>query len=118
MSGGYVIAGRKLPYGDLRKVLVRDQIKVEDWLQGEGQEFTDARTWDDLIALAMEIESQPDAEAQQAHPEFKFSLSVAIWCAMRLEGDKVDIGDCLGMWTWDDLDFYVDGDEGGKADAA
>ena len=118
MSGGYVIAGRKLPYGDLRKILVRDQIKVEHWLKGEGQEFTDARTWDDLIALAMEIESQPDAEAQQAHPEFKFSLAVAIWCSMRLGGDTVNLGDCLGMWTWDDLDFYVDWDEGGKADAA
>ena len=118
MSSGYVLAGRRLPWGDLRQILVRDQIKVEHWLRHEGGQFTEARTWDDLLALAREIQSQPDARAQQAHPEFKFSLSVAIWAAMRLDGDTVDLGDCLGQWTWDDLDFYDDAAEAeGKVDA-
>lgn len=108
MSAGYILAGRRLPFGDLRKVLVRDQIKVEHWLRGEGGQYTEARTWDDLLALALEIQSQPTAAAQQAHSEFKFSLSVAIWAAMRLDGDAVDLADCIGMWTWDDLDFYDD----------
>lgn len=118
MSSGYLLAGRKLPYGDLRRVLVRDQIKVEHWLRHEGGQYTETRTWDDLINLAMEIQSQPDAAAQQRHPEFKFSLSVAIWAAMRLDGDTVDLADCLGQWTWDDLDFYDDAAEAeGKVDA-
>lgn len=108
MSAGYILAGRRLPYGDLRRVLVRDQIKVEQWLRREGGQYTEARTWDDLVNLAMEIQSQPDAAHQQQHPEFKFSLSVAIWAAMRLDGDSVELGDCLGQWTWDDLDFYDD----------
>jgi hypothetical protein len=119
VSAGYVIAGRRLPYGDLRQIQVRDQIKVEHWLRNEGREFTDARNWDDLVAIGAEIQSQPDAEAQQQNPEFKFFLSVAIWAAMRLDGDKVDLGDVLGLFTWDDLTFYSDEDEPeGKAPAA
>ena len=43
MSAGFILDGVRYEWGALSEILVRDQIKVERWLRGEGREYTDAR---------------------------------------------------------------------------
>lgn len=115
---GFELDGTRYDWGDFSQILVRDQIKVERWLSRDGRDFTDARTWDDLINIANEINGLGSIDEQQQHPEFKFSLAVGIWLAKVNAGENVTLGDCLGRWTWDQLDFWADEEPEGKADAA
>ena len=122
MSKGFVLDGTLYAWHPLYEIVVGDQIKVERRLSREGKDYTDARTWDDIIAIAKEIDSRPDDAAQKKHPEFKLSLSLAIWAAKRCAGEDVMPVDCMG-WVWDDLDFWDDedlsvGDPEGKEPAA
>lgn len=118
MSAGYIIDGERFEYALLSQVTVGDQIRLEHWLRTEGAEFTEARTWGQVIAIADEVDSlgddDPDApegesgfDRQRRHPEFKLSLVVAIWAAKRKAGHKVTPGECA-EFTWDQLDFFND----------
>lgn len=119
MSAGFILDGVKYEWGALSEILVRDQIKVERWLRGEGREYTDARTWEDVLAMAAEVNDLGDFEEQKTHPDFKFALSVTIWLGKVKAGEDVALADCFGRWTWDELDFWADEEEAeGKGDAA
>lgn len=119
MSAGFTLDDKRYEWAPLDQIQVREQIRVEHWLASpEGREFTDARTWDDIIAIAEEINSLPDWEAQQSHPQFKLSLSITIWAAKVAAGEQVSLGEAIGRWTWDQLGFWSDEDAEGKAAAA
>lgn len=109
MSSGFQLAGTRYEWHPLYEITVGDQIRVETWLRRKGQEYTEAKNWEDILAIAVEIDSLPDSEAQQKHPEFKLSLAMAIWAAKRMTGEDVMPADCLG-WTWDDLNYWDDED--------
>jgi len=117
VSAGFILDGTRYEWFPLDSIEVREQIRVERWLAGEGQEFTDAKTWDDILAIAEEINSLPDYTAQEKHPEFKLSLSITIWAAKVGAGEKVTLGESIGRWKWEDLDFWNDDPEG-KDEAA
>ena len=109
---GIVLAGVKYSWYPLEQIEIRDQIRVEHWLWGEGAEFTDARTWDDILAIATEVNSLASFEEQKAHPDFKLALAIMVWACKRGAGEQVALGDELGRWTWDDLHFWSDETEG------
>lgn len=119
MAAGFTLDGTRYEWMPLDQIQVREQIRVEHWLSSpEGQEFTDARTWDDLIAIAEEINSLPTYTEQQGHPQFKLSLSVTIWAAKVAAGEQVSLAEAIGRWTWDQLDFWSDEEQAGKDQAA
>lgn len=125
MSAGIIIAGERFEFALLSEVTVGDQIRMEHWLRTEGAEFTDARSWEQVLRIADEVDSlgedDPEAtdglsgfERQRTHPEFKLSLIVSIWAAKRKAGRKVTPGECA-EFTWDQLDFWTDEEPAGKA---
>ncbi len=107
---GFILDGQRYPWAALETLTIGEQIRLEHWLKGQGSAYTDARTYDDVLAIAVEVDSLGDYTEQQKHPEFKFSLSVALWMAKRAAGEEVTPSDCMA-WTWDRLDFWDD-DEG------
>lgn len=115
---GFILDGTRYAWHPLDMIQVREQIRVEHWLKTDGREFTDARTWDDILAIAKELESLPDYETQQTHPDFKLSLSITIWAAKVGAGEQISLGEAIGRWTWDQLDFWSDSDPAGKDEAA
>lgn len=103
---GYVLDGVRYEYADLgNDVPVREQIRVERWLRTAG--ISDARTFEDLLAIVMEVNSMATLREQMRHPESKLAFSLGLWAARRIAGDKVTLDDCLG-WTWNTLGFYDD----------
>lgn len=119
---GFVLAGERFEWAPLSEVTVGDQIRMEHWLRTAGVEMTEARSWEQVLDIAEEIDSLGDDDAedglsgferQRRHPEFKLSLIVTIWAAKRRAGQKVTPGECADF-TWDELDFWADGGAGGK----
>ena len=103
---GYIFDGRRYEYADLgNDVPVREQIRVERWLRTAG--ISDARTFEDLLAIVMEVNAAPTLREQMRHPEAKLAFSLGLWAARRQAGEKVSLDDCLG-WTWNTLGFYDD----------
>lgn len=119
MSAGYIIDGERFEYALLGDVTIGDQIRMEHWLRTEGSEFTEVRTWEQVLKIAEEIDSlggerEDDEETgesgfdrQRQHSEFKLSIVVAIWAAKRKAGRKVTPGECAEI-TWDQLEFFSD----------
>lgn len=107
---GFVLQGDRYEWGDLSQITVRDQIRVERWLRRGGAEFTDARSWEDVLAIAVEVNGLPTFAEQRQHPDFKLSLAMAIWAAKRVAGEDVMPDDCMGF-TWSELEFYADPSE-------
>ena len=105
---GYVLDGKRYPFADLADITVRDQIRVERWLRTCG--LSDARTWEDIMAIALEVNALGSLKAQLRHPEVKISVALGLWAARRAAGEKVTPDDCLD-WTWNTLGFYSDEDE-------
>lgn len=119
MAQGFILDGTRYEWFPLDRIQVREQIRVEHWLASpEGREFTDARTWDDILAIAEEVNSLDGWAAQLEHPQFKLSLSIAIWAAKVGAGERVSLAEAIGRWTWDSLDFWADEEPEGKGDAA
>jgi hypothetical protein len=111
VSSGFEIAGDRYTWGGLEQITVRDQIRVERWLRGEGAEYTDARSWEDVLKIATEVNGLSTFAEQRKHPEFKLSLSLSIWAARRAAGEDVMPVDCMGF-TWDQLYFWDDAPAG------
>jgi len=118
MSAGFILDGTRYEWFPLDMIQVREQIRVEHWLSGGGKEYTDAKTWDDILAIAEEINSLPDWQAQQKHPQFKLSLSITIWAAKVGAGEEISLADAIGRWNWEQLDFWSDEESAGKDPAA
>lgn len=108
---GYLLRGERYEFGDLGDITMGDQIRVERWMRDS--DLTDARTWDDLVRIAVEVDELPDLAAQKQHPEFRLSLIIGIWCARRLGGEDIWPADCLD-YRFDELDFYGDEADPGK----
>lgn len=103
---GFILDGTRYTYADLADdVPVRDQIRVERWLRTA--DISDARCWEDVLAIAMEVNAAPTLQEQMRHPEAKLAFSIGLWAARRKAGERVSIDDCLG-WTWNTLGFYGD----------
>ena len=119
MSAGFILDGTRYEWFPLDEIQVREQIRVEHWLNSPaGREVTDAKTWDDIIAIAEEIDSLDGWQAQQGHPQFKLSLSIAIWAAKVGAGEEISLADAIGRWKWEQLDFWADEESAGKDPAA
>lgn len=108
---GFMLKGNRYEWGDLSLITVRDQIRVERWLRREGAEFTDARSWEDVLAIAVEVNGLDTFAEQRQHPDFKLSLAMAIWAAKRLAGEDVMPVDCMDF-AWSELDFFADPADG------
>ena len=116
---GFILDGIRYEWVPLADILVREQIQVEHWLNHDGRQYTDARTWDDVVAISREVNDLGDYAEQQKHPDFKFALSMTIWLAKLRAGERLTIGESFGAWNWDDLFFWSDEEEAeGKGDAA
>ncbi|MBK7823554.1 MAG: hypothetical protein IPJ61_21445 [Tessaracoccus sp.] len=115
MSDGYELRGQRYPFGYLEKAVLGDQIKVERWLRESG--LSEARTWDDLLAIAKEINGLPDLKEQRQHPEFRLTLVIGIWLARRQSGEDVWPADCLD-YTFDELEFYGENEDDEGKDVA
>lgn len=119
MSGGFILNGTRYEWAPLADIVIADQIRTEHWLNHAGREFTEARTWDDVLNISEEINNLGDYSEQQKHPEFKFALSMTIWLAKRKAGEDAPLGEVFGQWSWADIDFWADDDgPDPKGDAA
>lgn len=105
---GFILDGKQYEHVDLADILVGDQIRVERWLARA--DISEARTWDQVIAIAKEINALPDYAAQKAHPEFKFALTMTIWLARRAAGDDITLEDAL-RWKPADIIWLNDDSE-------
>jgi hypothetical protein len=113
-----IIGGKTYETADLRLLKVRDQVRLERWLARV--DLTDARSFEDIIQIAVEISLLPDVNAQRRHPDFKLFVMIGVWAARIQAGEDASLDDC-GAYTWDDLTFVVDpagGESEGKGLAA
>lgn len=120
---GFILNGKTYTHVDLADILVGDQIRVERWLAKA--DISEARTWEDVIAIAKEINQLPNFAAQKAHPEFRFSITMTVWLARRAAGEDVTLDEAL-QYRFDDVTWLNDegvvdddddeGDEGKGSD--
>lgn len=116
---GFILNGKRYEAADLRKLSIRDQIRLERWMARS--DLTDARSYEDVIQIAAEVAMVPDS---RKHPDFKVFVMIGIWAAMIQAGEDASLDDC-GRFGWEDLTFVLDPGEAededdpeGKAPAA
>lgn len=107
---GFILNGTEYETGDLRKLQIRDQIKLERWLAKA--DLTDARSYEDVVQIAAEVSMLPEA---RTHPDFKVFVIIGIWVAKLQAGEGAVLDEC-GRFTWEDITWVMDPE--GKAPAA